>query len=718
MPRLRPGLRFTPAKEGGRDYYVVEDTVRHVYYRIGPEEYLLLTHLNHSSSIEDLLQQCNAATTHEILSPEQAMTVLKWAASRQLLQTDSPEMFKALLGQDSQMKSMQALNRMNLVSFKIPLGNPDPLLKKISPWLRPLTGPLFGLLWLITGTFALGTLFSHWQEFHAESAGFFAPANLLLIWLIWLGLKILHELFHALVCYRYGGRIHEAGILFIIFMPFTYVDATSSWNFPAGRQRLHVAAAGIFSELAVAWIALLVWAAHPDTTTGLIAHRTVIVAGISSLLFNGNPLMRFDGYYILSDLVGIPNLYQLGLQSTKEQWARLLLNIKTTSSVDALPPGKKVFIRVYGVMVYIWRFLVLASLGYMASKLFGGLGILISLAALLVWIVMPLHGFIARWPLYQAQNPHVARDLLLRTFVLACLTAVLLATVGWKRSIRAPAVVEYEHQERIKTGTDGFVSRILIRDGDRVERGQPLLVLDNPERKTALRILKLDLRRIGIKSRIAYNNGRLPEMQVLRRRQQALQTQLRQEEDELASLRITAPVSGTVIAPHLDQLAGMYVKKGQEILWIVNPGRKHLVASIAQNDIDRMRTLVGRAITIDMWESGLGFFTGRVERISPTASTELIHPGLAAKYGGPIDVLEKMVARGTNSMRQQLQMQFFTPRFSMEISLPADLVAKLRPGQIGYVLARGPRVTLRQKIHDMFSAWVKKKDRAAAARGR
>ena len=718
MPRLRPGLRFTPGREAGKDQYILEDTARHMYYRIGPEEYLLLAHLNHASSIEDLLQQCAAASTHEILSPEQAMTVLKWAASRQLLQTDSPEMFNALLGQDNQMKTMRALNRMNLVSFKIPLGNPDPLLKKISPWLRPLTGPVFGLLWFIAGVLALSALFSNWQAFHARSAGFFAPANLFLIWLIWLGLKVLHELFHALVCYRYGGRIHEAGILFILFMPFTYVDATSSWNFPSSRQRLHVAAAGIFSELAVAWIALLVWAAHPDSTTGLIAHRTVIVAGISSLLFNGNPLMRFDGYYILSDLTGIPNLYQMGLQSTKEFWARLLLGIKTNSTTESLSHGKRMFIRVYGVMVYIWRFLVLASLGYMASKLFGGLGILISLAALLVWIVMPLHGFIARWPTYKAMNPHVARDLLLRSFVLACVAGILLATVGWKRPIRAPAVVEYEHQYRVKTKADGFVAKILVRDGEKVTKGQPLLILNNPERRTALNTLKLELERIRLQARIAYNSGHLPAMQVLKRKEQALQTQLRQEEEEVASLHITAPDKGTVIAPHIAQLTGTYLKKGREILWIVNPGRKHLVASIAQNDIDRMRALVDHTITIDMRDSDLGFFTGRVERISPTASTELIHPGLAAKYGGPIDVLEKMVARGTNSMRQQLQMQFFNPRFSMEITLPGDLVHKLHPGQIAYVLARGPRVTLRQKINDIFSAWIKNKDRAAAARGR
>jgi len=717
MPRLRPGLRFTPAGEHDQAHFILEDTARHVYYRIGLEEYLLLTNLQHSSSLEELLQK-TAAAGNVALTPEQVMTILKWAAAKQLLQTDSPEMLASLLGQEKQMQAMRAFNRMNLVSFKIPLGDPNALLLKISPWLRPLTGPFVGLLWLVTAVFALGALFTHWREFQAGSAGFFSPTNLLLISLIWLSLKILHELFHALVCYRYGGRVYEAGILFILFMPFTYVDATSSWNFPSRWQRLHVAVAGIFIELAVAWTALLVWAQNPETTTGLIAHRTVIVAGISSLLFNGNPLMRFDGYYILSDLVGIPNLYQLGLQSMKEQWARLLFNIKAPSAINNARKAQQRFIRVYGVLVYIWRFLVLASLGYMASKLFGGLGILISLFAVLVWVSSPIHGFIARLPTYREQNPNLFRDLLLRGSALLVLCAILLATVGWKQSIRAPAVVEYEQQHRVKVKAAGFVRALLVHDGDQVSTGRPLVILEDPDRAAALHDAELELQQIRVKIRIAYNSGRLPEMQILRQQEQALITKLKQLQQEFSSLTITAPGSGTVIAEGLDRLMGTYLTKGREILWIVNPKQKQMVASIAQNDITGMRALIGKEITIDMRDSGLGLFTGRVKRITPTASTRLTHPGLAAKYGGSIDVLQKTVGSRDNSMQEHIEFEFFQPRFTMDITLPEKFIRKLWPGQIAYVLAQGPRITLRRRIHDMFSAWVSKKDRAAAARAR
>jgi len=714
MPRLRPGLRFTPAPERGEQAFILEDTARHCFYRIGLEEYQLLAHLNQARSLEELLDRCNQ-NSETALSMEQALTVLNWAAAKQLLQSSGTDQLLTRLEQDRQTRQMRRLGNINLVSFKIPLGNPDPILRKIAPRLMWLTSPAMMLLWLVGAVVALATLASHWQEFQARNIGFFSPANLALLWLIWLGLKIIHELFHALVCYRYGGHIQEAGILFILFMPFTYVDATSSWNFPSRWQRLHVAFAGIFAELGIAWIALLLWAHDPDSSTGLLAHRTVLVAGISSLLFNGNPLMRFDGYYMLSDLVAIPNLYQLGLQSAREQLARFFLNIKGRSPLEHFSKGKRIFIRTYGILVFIWRFLVLASLGYLASKLFGGLGIFITLAALLIWISSPLHAFISRWPLYRQQNPHVGRDLLLRGGLTVALPALLISTVSWRQWIREPAVVEYEQQVRVKTATSGFVERLLVHNGDQVQENQQLLVLSNPDLTSRLRQVDLELEQLRLKSRIAYNSHLLPEMQILRRQAEALAVQARQLRDEVAGLIVRAPASGTVIAPGLDTVQGLFLDKGKEILWIVSPGRKHMMASIAQKDVDAMRARVGTQVRIKMRASGLDPFYGTVKRISPTASTRLEYPGLAAKYGGPIDVLEHIVP-GERPGTEEIALQFFEPRFNMEITLDQETAARLRPGQIGYVLASGPTTSLRQKLEDLLSAWKQKKDRAAAAR--
>lgn len=713
LPRLRPGIRFSPGGAPDQPSFIVEDTTRHLFYRIGLEEYLLLTHLQHAQSMEDLLARV-AADTDVVLSEEQVQTVLGWLASRQLLQSDGSDMLSSMLHQDKQMQSMRRLNRMNLISFKIPLGNPDPVLNKIAPKLSWLTGPVSGFLWVVTALLALAVLFTHWQEFNAQTAGIFGASNLLLIWLIWLGLKIFHELFHALVCYRYGGRVYEAGILFILFIPLTYVDATTSWRFSSRWQRIHVALAGIIFELGIAWLALLVWYRTPETASGFIAHRTVLVAGISSLLFNGNPLMRFDGYYVLSDLVGIPNLYQLGVQSMKDSWAYIFLNIKAPQLSCSHP----LFVQIYGVLVFIWRILVLASLGYMASKLMGGLGILVTLIALLLWISTPIATYIARWPLYRQKNQNVARDLFIRGTVIFCVVALLFTTLSWQESIRAPAVVVYKQQIRVKSGTSGFVRKILVHHGDRVEKGQTLMVLEDPVRDTALHDVELELEKNRIKSRVAYNSHRLPEMQMLRREKKALLSKFKQEQEQYAALTVRAPAGGEIIASGLDKLSATFLRKGDEILWIVNPGQKQLIASVSQDESIWLRGLVGQEVTVDMRESGLGLFQARVDRITPTASTRVINPGLAARYGGPIDVIQRTVSSREDSTRQHIELAFFSPRFSVELVLPPELLDNIWPGQLATILAKGHRITLSHQTANLFDRWLQKKNRAAEARSR
>ncbi len=712
FPQLRPGLCFTPVQGRDKVHFIVEDPSRHVYYRIGREEYLLLTHLNSSSSLEELLHKVNRESEID-LAPEQVETILQWLAGRQLLQMDNPQTLTSVLEQEKQMHGIRKQNRMNLISFKIPLGNPDPLLHRIYPGLKWLTGPGFGLIWLLAGLLALGGLFTRWQLFNDNTAGFFSPANLFILWLIWLGLKILHELFHALVCYRYGGRIYEAGILFILFIPLTYVNATSSWKFPSPWQRIHVAAAGIFAELGVAWIALLLWAYDPDSTTGLIAHRTAIIAGLSSLLFNANPLMRFDGYYILSDFMGIPNLYQLGLQDVKSRFAHLFLGIRQPPIAEE---SHRIFIRTYGILIFIWRFLIFGSLGYLASKLFGGLGVGISLVALLFWISTPIHALLARWPTFKQHNPHVLRDLLTRSLTALILIAVLLTTVGWNRTIQAPAVVEYQHQYRIKTGGSGFVRRIFVRDGDTVKMGRTLMILEDPAITAALRDTQLLLEQNSVKTRVAHNSNRFSEVQILRRQRSALEKMEARQQEETKALIVTAPASGRVIAANLAELEGTFLDKGREILWLVDAGEKQLKASISQDGIDQMRALVGKTVTVDMRNLGIGRFKGKVKRITPTASTRLTHPGLAARYGGPIDVLERRVKSRNNSTEEQIQLAFFEPRFSMEIEVPENLVKRMWAGQIGFIQTTGPKLTLWDRVGRQFDKWIQKKDRAAAAR--
>ncbi len=711
LPSLRSELRFSPVTDGGEACYIIEDPVRHLFFRIGREEYLLAVALNRAGSMEELLALVNAGNG-EKLDPEQALAIITWLDRQQLLRherarTDHLEM-------EERQRQLKRFGRLNLISFKLPLFNPDPLLDRLPAWLVRLAGLPFLVLWLLLAALALAILASHWQEFRHQAAGFFSGRNLLIIWLIWSGLKVLHELMHALVTRHYGGRVPEAGILFILFIPLTYVEATSSWTFPSRWQRIHVALAGILAETMVAWIGILAWARDPASQAGFIAHNTVLVAGISSLLFNANPLMRFDGYYVLSDLVDIPNLYGLAFQDIKGLAARWFLGIPA-------PPlryhgGRRAFIRIYGVGVFIWRILVVLSLGYLASMMAGGLGIFVTMGAVLVWIGMPVYGFLQQLPRYRAHNPRLLRHLSLRLLLTLLAVAAIFQFAGWRRQILVPAVVAYEHQVRVRAAAPGFVRRLGTRDGALVRKGDLLLLLDNPEISASLRDVRLRLRQLDIRIRLAHSRDRLTELRILQQQRRALEEEQRLLQKDSNALRITAPADGMIVAPGLDSLAGTFLRRGAEILWIIGPEQKHLVGAAAQDDIDSLRGLVGRPVAVDMRAAGGGAFRATLERVAPTATMELPHPALAALYGGPLSVRQQAVAAAGKALEQRYHIELFRPVFRLDLALPAPVIDRVQEGQRAWLHVRGERVTPGRLLADWWRSWLQKKRKRAGQR--
>ena len=514
-------------------------------------------------------------------------------------------------------------------------------------------------------------------------------------------------MFHALACRRYGGRVYDAGFLFILFIPLTYINATSSWSFPSKWQRIHVAAAGMFIELGVGWAALLVWAGQPTTTVGFIAHNTVIIASVSSLLFNANPLMRFDGYYILSDLIGIPNLYSHGLQFIRSAGARWFLGI--SSAVHWQNHSKSWFIRLYGIAIYFWRLLVLVSLGYIASSMAGGIGILATIGAGFVWIGIPLYRFFKRLPFHRQQNPHVMRHLLLHLALTLLVISLGVRMVSWEQRIQAPAVVEYQHQYSVRPEIDGFVSVVHVTAGQQVRQGDLLLTMENDELAHTARDLRLQIRQLELENRLAQSTRQLTRLQIIQEQQQALSGKLRDLDTDISALEIHAQGSGVIVGTSLAALEGTYLFRGREIFWIVSPGQKQITASASQNDIERFRALVNHPLKIDMRSAGLGIFTGTLRQVSPAATTELIHPALGAVYGGPLDVRQQAIGGSGQDMEQRYRFELFTPRFKLDVDLPAEMTEKVRDGQPAILYTRGTRISLGRVIANQARDWLQNK---------
>jgi putative peptide zinc metalloprotease protein len=195
------------------------------------------------------------------------------------------------------------------LSIKIPLFDPNRALDASLPLIKVMFGPVGLMLYLLLATAGAITFMQNAEALFASTEGILAPGNLFLLYIGFAFAKTIHEIGHASLCKFHGGEVHILGIMLLIFTPVPYVDASASWGFRSRGERLSVAAAGVLFELAVAAMALIVWAHTAPGTLNSLAYNVVFTASVSTLLFNLNPLLRFDGYHILVDLLDMPNLF-------------------------------------------------------------------------------------------------------------------------------------------------------------------------------------------------------------------------------------------------------------------------------------------------------------------------------------------------------------------------------------------------------------------------
>ena len=275
----------------------------------------------------------------------------------------------------------------------------------------------------------------------ATSREVFAPSNW--IWLLagWIFLKVAHELAHGTVCTKYGGHVRESGILFVVMAPLAYVDVTSTWQFRSRWQRIYTAAAGMHIELLIASIATLIWSPTDESQLNHVCVNLVLMSSVTTLLFNANPLMKFDGYYILSDLTGIPNLSVAGQKFLRALAQRVFLGVP----LQRLPnsPGRAAIIRIYAVLAFLWRITITVSLTVAASLLFHGAGIVLAGLAIVMWPLVPTFQLL-KYLIFgrPGEQPNRIRFVLTFGSMVAVITSILML-VPWPGALRSPAIVAY-----------------------------------------------------------------------------------------------------------------------------------------------------------------------------------------------------------------------------------------------------------------------------------
>ena len=672
-PALRPDIRIQRQHHRGERAYVLSHPYHHQFFRVGPEAHEFLARLDGRRTVDEIWQECLERHPESAPGQEAVLQLLGQLYRANLLQYHGASDTEELLRRSKATRSRIVRSRITNVLFaQIPLVDPDPFLVRTLPFFRPLLSLWGGLAWLALVGWGLFTAIGHAHELRDQAQGLLAPDNLVLLYATTIVLKGLHELGHAYCCRRFGGEVHAMGVMLMVFTPMPYVDATAAWGFRERWKRALVGAAGMLVELAVAAVAVGVWSQTGPGTVHAIAYNILLVASVSTLVFNLNPLLRFDGYYILSDLLGIPNLAARAQQQLRATMERVLFGVPADSA-PARTRGEAWALSGYAVGSGIYRVLVFGGLLLLLADRFFTLGLALAAIAAAVWALTPL----VRLGIHLATAPRLARRRLRAfgvTAGLAALALILLAAIPWPHHFRAPGLIEGGHWSALHTGVDGKVLRWRAQPGSRVEAGQPLAELENPELELRERSARAELEEIEARIRQALQEG-IPNLKPLESVRDSVQATLQQIGHDRDALVLRSPQAGIWSLPHPEELRGRWLTRGSPLGSVIDDQGFRFRAVVPQEEADRLfASPTGSAEVRLDGESHRALGTTHLQ-ILPADRQRLPSKALGWMGGGSVAV----------SNRDPEGRAAREPFFEVRATLASDASGTLRHGRSGVI---------------------------------
>lgn len=584
--RLLPGIQLVRQRYRGQDWYVVRDRMGHRFFRIRPAAYDFLSFLQTEVDVESAWERSLRVNPESSPGQGEAVQLLSQLYQAGLLRSDKASNVQSLAEVHQEERAKERRQQWSSLLFlRIPLWNPDPFLRRTIWLFRGCFTRLGMLLWVITLGWGILTLGKNWGQFQDVARSILGWANLPWLYLSLILTKALHEFGHAYACRRYGGEVPRMGIMLLIFNPLPYMDASSSYAFQEKHRRVIVGVAGMMTELFVAALAIVFWANSGDGIANRVAYNVAITASVSTLLFNLNPLLRFDGYHILCDILETPNL-QSRSQRTVVHWLEKYLFRVPPSPMPAETRGEAGLFGAYFLCSWIYRIFLMAGILLFVSKQFLILGVLLSLVFAVMWGLVPL----CKWGKYLFTSPKLMNRRLRSILVASALlggVGSLLFLVPIPYHFRSGGVVRCEVFENVYATSGGTVAQILVSSGTMVEPGMPLVRLENLELLEEQRLLLIEEERTELRiqrERAEQATG----VEAVEAYLVALDKRLDDMEWQLESLVVKAKSAGRWIAPDLEEKRGVRVPRGFSLGHVQGEDSYKFSAVISQRDVDRV----------------------------------------------------------------------------------------------------------------------------------
>jgi putative peptide zinc metalloprotease protein len=458
----------------------------------------------------------------------------------------------------------------------------------------------------------------------------------------------------------------------------------------------------MYVEFAIAALAAVVWSRTSVPAVMFTCHGIIVAAGVSSLLFNANPLMRFDAYYILADLLDIQNLYSDGRLSARAFLRKWFLAMDTPQRSRSGHHGWIVL--VYGLAASMWRVVVSCSLILGAATLFHGAGLVLAALGVFFWFAMPilqLSKFVMTGN--ASGKPAGGRLVAALGCTIGAAAAIWLCPVPG--GVSAPAVVDYEPKYELRAESAGFVRRVFVDTGQSVQAGQVLLTLESDELTTELAMVSAEARQSLILSRTLNQEGRQAEYQAELANHSALLERSRALRNEMSRLTIRSPAGGVVISRKPDELVGQYVTAGTQLISIAAESAKEIKISIPEYFIEPFLHHVGDEPTVLLDGRVTAVPSARLVSVDPGATDRLRYPELGAHLGGPLPV-QPETTEDESGQTVGTGFKLVSPRFRGAIALPTEIAATLNAGHIGEVRFTDRSETFGSRLQRFAATWI------------